>query len=149
MTTEPVQTSEDATRAVDWDRLYEAARDVRQRAHAPYSRFQVGSALLVADGRVFVGCNVENRSYGLCICAERSAMTAAVAAGGRDLRAVVVVTDLSPPALPCGMCRETLNEFGQDDLPIMVANLAGERTIYTLRELHPAPFDWNGPEHAS
>ena len=144
MTTHPVP----ADVPVDWDRLYQAARDVRERAHAPYSRFFVGAALLTADGRIFAGCNVENRSYGLCICAERSAITAAVAAGIKDLKAIAVVTDMSPPALPCGMCRETLNEFGEPLLPVMVANLEGERRIYTLGELHPSPFKWDGPQHA-
>lgn len=131
-----------------WDRLYEAACAVRERAHAPYSRFRVGAALLTEDGQVFTGCNVENRSYGLCICAERSAVTAAVASGEKRFRAIAVVTDTPSPALPCGMCRETLNEFADDSLAVLVANLAGQRQTYTLRELHPFPFDWNGPTHA-
>lgn len=131
-------------RAIPWDDMVRAATEVRERAYAPYSRFLVGAALLTDDGSLFAGCNVENRSFGLCICAERTAVASAVAAGHRRWRAVVVVTDISPPALPCGMCRETLNELAADDLEVLVANLAGERASYRLRELHPAPFEWPG-----
>ncbi len=129
---------------VPWDALVSAATAARQRAYAPYSRFQVGAALYTEDGTIVPGCNVENRSFGLCICAERTAIATAVAAGHKRWRAVAVVTDTSPPALPCGMCRETLNELAADDLQVLVANLAGERAIYPLRELHPAPFEWPG-----
>jgi len=126
---------------MDWDRLIQAARDARDRAYAPYSRFRVGAALVAADGTVYTGCNVENRSFGLTVCAERVAVAKAVADGKKSFRALAVVTDTAPPATPCGMCRETLAEFAAD-LPIMVANLAGERREYRLRELHPAPFEW-------
>lgn len=129
---------------MDWQPLYDAAREARERAYAPYSHFLVGAALLTDDGQIITGCNVENRSYGLTICAERTAVAAAVAAGHRRLRAIAVVTDASPPAMPCGMCRETLNEFAPD-LPVLVANLAGERRETTLRDLHPAPFEFSGP----
>jgi len=126
---------------MDWQQLYEAAREARERAYAPYSNFQVGAALLGADGEIWSGCNVENRSFGLCICAERSAVTRAIAAGRRDFAAIAVVAEISPPALPCGMCLETLSEFASD-LPILLANLDGERRETTLRELHPAPFQF-------
>lgn len=126
--------------AIDWDLLIRAAIEARERAYAPFSRYQVGAALLADDGRVITGCNVENRSYGLCICAERTAIVKAVESGRRRFRAIAVVTTSSPPALPCGMCRETLNEFAPDGLPVMVANLEGERALHELRELHPAPF---------
>ncbi len=126
---------------MDWDHLYTAARDARERSYSPYSEFQVGAALVTADGTVFTGCNVENRSFGLCICAERTAVAAAVAAGHRELIALAVVTDCSPAAVPCGMCLETLTEFASD-LPILVANVDGDRRRLTLRELHPTPFEW-------
>ena len=87
------------------DSLLEAARAVQARAYAPYSRYRVGAALEAEDGRVFVGCNVENASYGLTQCAERAAVTAMVAAGAVRVRRVVVVTDSDPPASPCGACR--------------------------------------------
>lgn len=126
---------------MDWDTLYEHARQARERAYAPYSRFQVGAALQASDGRIFSGCNVENRSFGLCICAERNAVAQAVAEGCREFVALAVVTDCSPAALPCGMCRETLNEFARE-LPVLAANLDGDRKLLDLRELHPSPFEW-------
>ncbi len=126
---------------MDWDLLVEAAREARERAYAPYSRFQVGAALLTGDGTVFAGCNVENRSFGLCLCAERVAVASAIAAGHHELQAIAVVTDCSPPAVPCGLCLETFSEFSET-LLILVANLAGERREYRLRELHPTPFVW-------
>jgi cytidine deaminase len=123
------------------DALVEAARAVQQRAYAPYSRFRVGCALEADDGRVFVGCNVENASYGLTICAERAAVCAAVAAGARGLRRAVVVTDADPPAAPCGACRQVLSEFGRD-LRVNAVGPAGA-VSWTMAELLPAAF---GPE---
>lgn len=126
---------------MDWDHLYEEARGARERAYAPYSRFQVGAALLTVDGTVFTGCNVENRSFGLCICAERTAVARAVEAGHREFQALAVVTDCTPVAVPCGMCRETLAEFA-GELPVLCANLDGERVFHDLSKLHPARFEW-------
>ncbi len=134
--------AEHDTAAIDWDLLYETARDARLKAYAPYSTFLVGAALLTEDGEIVPGCNVENRSYGLCICAERTAVATAVAAGKKTFRAIAVVTDTSPPASPCGMCRETLTEFCDGDTPVLMADLDGERVIKPLRELHPDPFQW-------
>jgi cytidine deaminase len=119
----------------------ESARAVQQRAYAPYSRFRVGCALEADDGRVFVGCNVENASYGLTICAERAAVCAAVAAGARRLRRAVVVTDANPPAAPCGACRQVLSEFGRDLLVEGIGPAGAVR--WTMAELLPSAF---GPE---
>jgi cytidine deaminase len=120
--------------------LIEAARRVRAHAYAPYSRYQVGAAVRGASGRIFVGVNVENASYGLALCAERSAVAAAVAAGETALAAVAVVTASSPPAAPCGMCRQVLAEFGGDELPIALVNDAYDRQDTTLGELLPRAF---------
>ena len=123
------------------DALIAAARGAQVRAYAPYSHFRVGAALESADGAVFLGCNVENASYGLTICAERAAVFAAVSAGVTRFRRAVVVSDVDPPAAPCGACRQVLAEFGLD-LPIEGVGL---RTAvkWRLSELLPAAF---GPE---
>ncbi|WP_433927870.1 cytidine deaminase [Sorangium cellulosum] len=109
----------DAAPAIDWDALGRAALAVRERAHAPYSGYRVGAAILVRSGRVFAGCNVENASYGLTICAERSAVVQMVAAGERDPIALAVATSGPVLGSPCGMCRQTLAEFAVD-LPILL-----------------------------
>jgi cytidine deaminase len=120
------------------DPLVDAARAAQQRAYAPYSRFRVGCALEAADGRVFVGCNVENASYGLTICAERAAVCAAVAAGAQQFRRAVVVSDADPPAAPCGACRQVLSEFGAD---LRVDGVGSGGTVtWTIAELLPAAF---------
>ncbi len=123
------------------DRLEAAARAAQAHAYAPYSHFRVGAALEAEDGTVFTGCNVENASYGLTICAERAAVTAAVAQGARRFRRIVVVSDTDPPAAPCGACRQVLAEFG----PAMPVEGIGNstRAAWTMRELLPAAF---GPE---
>lgn len=117
----------------------DAARDARGRAYAPYSRYPVGAALATADGSIFAAANVENGIPALSACAERLAVAAAVNAGHTDFRALVVVTDSSPPARPCGLCRQTLAEF-VDDLPILCVNEDGERQETTLAALFPSPF---------
>ena len=129
---------------MDWDDLVAAATAARERAYAPYSGFRVGAALRCADGTVVAGCNVENRSYGLAVCAERTAVAAAVAGGRRDFVAAVVVTDAAPPAPPCGLCRETLAEFC-DDLPILLVSTSGERIEERLATLLPRRFVFAPP----
>ena len=121
-------------------RLIAAARAVRAQAHAPYSRFQVGAAVLDEKGRVFVGCNVENASYGLTICAERNAVAAAVAAGAKRIHAVAVVTASVPPGTPCGACRQVLAEFGDEATLVLLASPAGAATHRSLGALLPESF---------
>ena len=116
-----------------------AAQAVRLHAYAPASRFHVGAAVRVRDGRVFVGCNVENASYGLTICAERAAVCAAVASGAREIEAVAVATDLIEPARPCGACRQVLAEFGIG-MQVVLVGSTGARVEVALRELLPDPF---------
>lgn len=120
------------------DPLVSAARAAQARAYAPYSNFRVGAALQSESGDVYVGCNVENASYGLTICAERAAVCAAVSAGARRLRRAVVVSDSDPPAAPCGACRQVLAEFGHD-LRIEAVGPKGTAS-WTMAELLPAAF---------
>jgi cytidine deaminase len=128
-------------REIPWKTLTEAASHVRAAAYAPYSEYQVGAALLAADGRIFIGCNVENASYGLALCAERSAVAQAIAAGQRSFVALVVVTAGPEAGSPCGLCRQTLSEFARE-LPIGLAVAGDEepRAVKNLRELLPDPF---------
>jgi cytidine deaminase len=113
--------------------LLEAARVAAANAHAPYSRYPVGAALLCADGTVFTGCNVENASYGLTNCAERTALFAAVAAGQRDFSAMAVVADGGDMPFPCGACRQVLSEFCRDDFPVYIARAAALDDVDAVR----------------
>lgn len=122
----------------DLKTLRTAARAVQQRAHAPYSHFRVGAALETADGAIFVGCNIENASYGMTICAERSAVAAAVSAGERRFVRLLLVSDAPHPIAPCGACRQVLAEFAPA-LPVI--SCAGDETKeWTIRDLLPAAF---------
>jgi cytidine deaminase len=116
-----------------------AAR-AREAAHAPYSKYNVGAAVVAEDDRVFFGCNVENASYGLCLCAERNAIASAVAAGAKRIKAVVVVTEADPPGTPCGACRQWMAEFGDDTMTIITATPAGRYRCFTLAQLLPDAF---------
>jgi cytidine deaminase len=124
------------------DDLIAAAREARERAYAPYSRFRVGAALLVEDGRVFVGCNVENAAYGLCNCAERTALFSAVAAGvpPASLRRLAVIGDTPQPIPPCGACRQVMLELGGAQLSVVLANLQGQRRVTDAGALLPEGF---------
>jgi cytidine deaminase len=125
---------------VDLDALLDRARRAQTAAYAPYSGFRVGAALLVGDGRVFLGANVENAAYSPSICAERVAVPSAVVAGARDLVALAVVGDGPGPCTPCGVCRQVLFEFAPD-LPIIAAGASGAPARYVLgRDLLPAGF---------
>ncbi len=121
------------------ERLIAAAREARMRAHAPYSRFKVGAAIVSEDGEIFSGCNVENASYGATLCAERNAVTAAVAAGHQSFTAIAIVTSSSPPAPPCGLCLQVMAEFCSE-LSVLLANPKGEVVRTRLSRLLPRPF---------
>jgi cytidine deaminase len=126
-----------------WRELERAALSARHHAYAPYSRFKVGAALLTEGGELVSGCNVENASFGLCLCAERNAITTAVTAGQRHFSAMAIATGGSPPAPPCGMCLQFLAEFCLD-LPLLLVNEAGEQRRVRLSQLFPRPFRWKG-----
>jgi len=124
-----------------WSALIRAARAVRANAHAPYSRYQVGAAVLDEQGRIHVGCNVENVSYGLTVCAERNAVAAAVAAGASSLRAVAIASeDARAPAPPCGACRQVLAELAAADVPVILLGPRGAGRRHRLGDLLPHAF---------
>jgi cytidine deaminase len=126
-------------------RLEKSARAAASAAYSPYSNFRVGAAVLSASGQIFQGCNVENASYGLCNCAERTAIFSAVAAGERQLQAVAVYTPTPAPTMPCGACRQVINEFGPDALIVSVCD-SKKRIETTLARLLPLAF---GPDDLS
>jgi cytidine deaminase len=125
-----------------FDDLLALARDAREQAYAPYSHFQVGAALLTRDGRRFGGCNVENAAYGLCNCAERTALFGAVAAGCRpgDFIALAVIADTPSPVSPCGACRQVMSELCNADMPVLLANLHGAQQETSVAALLPDAF---------
>ena len=122
------------------DPLLEAAHMVRRRAHAPYSHFQVGAALEDEAGQIFTGCNVENATYGLSLCAERVAMFKAISEGAQRIRRIAVVADSEMLTPPCGACRQILWEFC-GDAQLLLANLAGAHEMTSLAAIYPRPFD--------
>lgn len=123
------------------EHLLAHARRARSRAYAPYSRFAVGASVHTLEGHTFVGANVENASYGLSICAERSAFLQAVLSGEKRITTVAVFSACSPPAVPCGMCLQTIAEFAKGDCTILVGNEQGERAKYSLDDLLPVRFE--------
>jgi cytidine deaminase len=124
------------------EHLIAEAKLARERAYAPYSKFQVGAALLCRDGKVFHGCNVENASYGLCNCAERTALFSAIAAGyrPRDFAALAVTGDTEGPIAPCGACRQVIIELGGPQLEVILTNLQGAVMHTTAGEQLPNAF---------
>jgi cytidine deaminase len=122
------------------ENLVTAAKQARENAHAPYSNFRVGAALRGSSGRIFSGCNVENATYGLTVCAERVAIFKAISEGERGFSAIAVVTDTEKLTPPCGACRQLIWEFC-GDLPVTMANLGGKRETLQMKELFPKPFD--------
>jgi cytidine deaminase len=122
------------------DLLISAAKQARVNAHAPYSNFRVGAALRSTSGRIFGGCNVENATYGLTVCAERVAIFKAISEGERGFDAISVVTDTDTLTPPCGACRQLIWEFC-GDVPVIMANLKGKVEVIQMKALFPRPFD--------
>ena len=138
--TQSNESAKDAISPDKWETLYQAALDSYGLAYAPYSKFKVGAAFLMASGEIFAGCNIENASYGATICAERTALGAAVSRGQQEPVALAVVARNNPPASPCGICRQFIAEFAGPDLPIMLANPENAREFLTLADLLPHSF---------
>lgn len=124
--------------------LLEAAQAVRGHAYAPYSNFAVGAAVQTSDGAVYTGCNVENASYGLTVCAERVAIWKAISEGARTIVAVAVATDAPTPAAPCGACRQVMAEFARD-AEVVLGNMHGAVQVTTLAALLPLAFRLGEP----
>jgi cytidine deaminase len=122
------------------DPLVIKAREARERARATFSHFKVGAALETSDGTVITGCNIENATYGLTVCAERVAMFKAISDGYDSFRRIAVVADTEAPTPPCGPCRQILWEFA-GDIEVILANLTEQKGTYRLSELLPLPFD--------
>lgn len=131
---------------MDYGYLLEEALKARKAAYAPYSGFQVGAALLCADGSIYTGCNVENSSYGAACCAERTAFFKAVSEGKRSFRAIAVVGgkkdgEVLESCPPCGICRQVMREFCSSDFAVVLGRSSLDYNIYTLEQLFPLPFD--------
>ena len=124
----------------EYDALATAAKQARQNAHAPFSNFKVGAALRTASGKIYGGCNVENATYGLTVCAERVAIFKAISEGERQFDAIAVATDTDTLTPPCGACRQLIWEFC-GDVPVVMTNLKGQVETIRMRELFPKPFD--------
>jgi cytidine deaminase len=122
------------------DKLVSAALQARENAFAPYSKFKVGAALETVEGKIYTGCNVENATYGLTVCAERVALWKAISEGERKFKRIVVSSATERPATPCGACRQLLWEFG-GDLEVILVNPQGYRESHLLSNLFPKPFD--------
>lgn len=125
--------------ASDVSTLIAEATAARENAAAAFSKFKVGAALRARSGKIYRGCNIENCSYGLTVCAERVALFTAIAAGEREFDAIVVVTQSDEPSTPCGACRQLMWEYC-GDIDVTLANLAGKTTHYKLSSLFPQPF---------
>ena len=123
----------------DWSSLIEQARSAQERAYAPYSNFRVGVAILGTSGKVYVGCNVENASYGMTMCAEQGAISAAVVSGERSFTHMALITDSPHAESPCGACRQVLSEFAPD-LQILSVGSEGTEERWKLEELLPMAF---------
>ena len=122
------------------EQLLAQSKIARENAYVPYSKFPVGAALLAEDGTVFHGCNVENASYGLTNCAERTAIFKAVSQGVKNFKAIAIVADTEGPCAPCGACRQVIAEFCDGDMPVYLTNLKGDVLETTVKELLPGAF---------
>jgi cytidine deaminase len=124
----------------DYEKLIELAKEAREKAYVPYSHFKVGACVLTEDGKTYQGCNIENASYGLTNCAERTALFSAYANGERKLKAIAVVADTEGPVSPCGACRQVMMELGGEDMVVVLSNMKGDYAVVTVKDLLPGAF---------
>lgn len=124
----------------DYEKLVELAKEAREKAYVPYSHFKVGACVLTEDGKTYQGCNIENASYGLTNCAERTALFSAYANGERKLKAIAVVADTEGPVSPCGACRQVMMELGGEDMVVILSNMKGDYAVVTVKDLLPGAF---------
>jgi len=125
-----------------YKKLIGEAEQARKKAYTPYSKFKVGAAILTSEGRIFSGCNIENASFGLTICAERVAVFKAISEGFKKFEAIAIIADTLRPCYPCGACRQVILEFGED-ITLIMANLKGDIKINKIKELLPEAFNKN------
>lgn len=125
---------------MDFATLIEEAKKARNKAYVPYSKFQVGAALLTEDGKVYHGCNIENAAYSMCNCAERTAIFSAFAQGDRNFKGLAVIADTDRPVSPCGACRQVISELCPKDMKVTLTNLKGDTLELTVEDLLPGAF---------
>lgn len=123
------------------EELIELAKEAREAAHAPYSKFEVGAALITSDGKIYTGCNIENSTYSLTVCAERVAIFKAVSEGSREIVKIAVVADTENLTPPCGCCRQMIWEFASEETTVIMANLSGDVLRCEIKDLLPKAFD--------
>ena len=133
---------------MDVEQLLKECKQAREHAYAPYSKFTVGAALLGEDGKVYHGCNVENVSYGMTNCAERTAIFNAVSSGEKKFKALAIIADTEDPISPCGACRQVIAEFCKGNMPIFLTNLKGDVYETTVAKLLPGAFSKEDLAHA-
>ncbi|AEF17953.1 cytidine deaminase [Thermoanaerobacterium xylanolyticum LX-11] len=125
---------------MDYEKLLEVAKEARESAYAPYSKFKVGACVITNNGKIYKGCNIENSSYGLTNCAERTALFSAYANGDRDIEAIAVVADTDGPVSPCGACRQVMYELGGEDMTVILGNMKGDFVVKKAKDLLPYAF---------
>lgn len=131
---------EKGSRALKSEQLIKEAIAAREMAYVPYSKFQVGAALLTKDGKVYRGCNIENASYGMTNCAERTALFKAVSEGDKEFASIAIVADTEGPVSPCGACRQVISELCPKDMKVILTNLQGDVKEWTVADLLPGAF---------
>ncbi|MDK2805488.1 MAG: cytidine deaminase [Thermoanaerobacterium sp.] len=125
---------------MDYQELLEKAKEAREMAYAPYSHFKVGACVITDNGNTYKGCNIENSSYGLTNCAERTALFNAYSNGDRKIKAIAVVADTDGPVSPCGSCRQVMYELGGEDLTVILGNMNGNYVVKKAKDLLPYAF---------